>query len=150
MTPRAAIRRPLIVKFEPRDVEPGDLESGDLEPAPAFRHEPGVGRPRLRDRERDGPQKPRFQGLSGGVGHADHDADGRVRVREMEVRGLESEEGDRTIMVLSRPADLSGTAFLSVLQGEGRRSQWMYLPAARRRRHGAPVDCGVQLSLGSR
>ena len=48
-----------------------------------------------------------------------HDADGRVRVREMEVRGLESEDGDRTIMVLSRPADLSGTAFLSVLQGEG-------------------------------
>jgi hypothetical protein len=63
-----------------------------------------------------------------------HDADGRVRVREMSVRGLESEDGDRTIMVLSRPADLSGTAFLSVLQGEGRRAQWMYLPAARRSR----------------
>lgn len=63
-----------------------------------------------------------------------HDADGRVRVREMDVRGLESEEGDRTIMVLRRPADLSGTAFLSVLQGEGRRAQWIYLPAARRRR----------------
>ena len=63
-----------------------------------------------------------------------HDADGRVRVREMTVRGLESEDGDRTIMVLSRPADLSGTAFLSVLQGEGRRAQWIYLPAARRTR----------------
>ncbi len=63
-----------------------------------------------------------------------HDAKGRVRVREMDVRGLESEDGDRTIMVLSRPADLSGTAFLSVTQGEGRRAQWMYLPAARRRR----------------
>ena len=37
-------------------------------------------------------------------------------------------------MVLSRPVDLSGTAFLSVLQREGRRAQWMYLPAARRRR----------------
>ena len=61
-----------------------------------------------------------------------HDADGRARVREMTVRGLESEDGDRTIMVLSRPADLSGTAFLSVLQGEGRRGQWIYLPAARR------------------
>ncbi len=63
-----------------------------------------------------------------------HDAKGRVRVREMDVRGLESEDGDRTIMILSRPADLSGTAFLSVTQGEGRRAQWMYLPAARRRR----------------
>ena len=63
-----------------------------------------------------------------------HDADGRVRDREMTIRGLESEDGDRTIMVLSRPADLSGTAFLSVLRGEGRRAQWIYLPAARRTR----------------
>ena len=63
-----------------------------------------------------------------------YDADGSMRVREMSVRGLESEDGDRTIMVLSRPADLSGTAFLSVIQGEGRRAQWIYLPSARRTR----------------
>ncbi len=61
-----------------------------------------------------------------------HDPDGRERVRELTVRGLESPEGDRTVMVLRRPADLSGTAFLSILQGEGRRGQWIYLPAARR------------------
>ena len=61
-----------------------------------------------------------------------HDERGRTRVREMTVRGLESKTGDRTVIVLRRPADLAGTTFLSILQGQGRRAQWIYLPTARR------------------
>ncbi len=66
------------------------------------------------------------------LGMAIHDARGRTRVREMTVRGLESKTGDRTVIVLRRPADLAGTTFLSILQGQGRRAQWIYLPTARR------------------
>lgn len=60
------------------------------------------------------------------------DGEGSERVREMSVRGLEAEGGDRTLIVLARPADLAGTAFLSVLGDAGERSQWIYLPTARR------------------
>ena len=33
----------------------------------------------------------------------------RERIREMHVRGLESEDGNRTRMTLERPADMAGT-----------------------------------------
>ena len=56
----------------------------------------------------------------------------RERIREMHVQGLESEDGDRTRMTLERPPDLAGTEFLSALEGDGQRHQWIYLPAARR------------------
>lgn len=56
----------------------------------------------------------------------------RERIREMYVRGLESDSGNRTRMTLERPADMAGTEFLSALEGGGERHQWIYLPAARR------------------
>ena len=56
----------------------------------------------------------------------------RERIREMHVRGLESEDGNRTRMTLERPADMAGTEFLSALEDDGERHQWIYLPAARR------------------
>ncbi|GMR12184.1 MAG: outer membrane lipoprotein-sorting protein [Gemmatimonadota bacterium] len=61
-----------------------------------------------------------------------HDERGRTRVREMTVRSLESKTGDRTLIVLRRPADLAGTTFLSIPKDQGRRAQWIYLPTARR------------------
>lgn len=56
----------------------------------------------------------------------------RQTIREMHVRALESEDGDRTRMTLKRPADLAGTEFLSALDRDGGRNQWIYLPTARR------------------
>ena len=56
----------------------------------------------------------------------------RERIREMHVQGFESEDGNRTRMTLERPADLAGTEFLSALEDDGERHQWIYLPAARR------------------
>ncbi len=56
----------------------------------------------------------------------------RERLRKMRVRGLEAQDGDRTRIVLERPADLARTEFLSVLAADGSRSQWIYLPTARR------------------
>jgi outer membrane lipoprotein-sorting protein len=54
------------------------------------------------------------------------------RQRQMRVRGLESADGDRTRIVLERPADLAGTEFLSVAGADGQRAQWIYLRSARR------------------
>ncbi len=54
--------------------------------------------------------------------------------RAMTVRGLESDRGDHTLIVLKRPVDLAGTTFLSVLARSGSRAQWIYLPSSRRAR----------------
>lgn len=59
------------------------------------------------------------------------DGDGE-RLRQMRVQGLEGADGDRTRIVLERPADLAGTEFLSASGSDGSRSQWIYLPQARR------------------
>ncbi len=134
MTHRAVIRRPLIVKLSlvKLSLATSSLATLALLPSSVASQEVtdrGFEIVKEMDRRSHG-----FEDFQAELDMRIHDADGRVRVREMNVRGLESEEGNRTIMVLSRPADLSGTAFLSVLQGEGRRAQWIYLPAARRRR----------------
>ncbi len=134
MTHRAVIRRPLIVKLSlvKLSLATSSLATLALLPRSVTSQEVtdrGFEIVKEMDRRSHG-----FKDFQAKLDMRIHAADGRVRVREMDVRGLESEEGDRTIMVLSRPADLSGTAFLSVLQGEGRRAQWIYLPAARRRR----------------
>ena len=144
MTQRAAIRRPLIVKLSlvtsslvtsslvTSSLVTLSLVTLTLLPRSVMSQEVADrGFEIVKEMDRRGHG---FKDFQAELDMRIHDANGRVRVREMEVRGLESEEGDRTIMVLSRPADLSGTTFLSVLQGEGRRAQWMYLPAARRRR----------------
>jgi len=60
--------------------------------------------------------------------------EGRQRVRTMTVSSLESESGDRTLIILKTPVDLSGISFLSVLGAGGSRAQWIYLPSARRAR----------------
>ncbi len=129
MTHRTVIRRPLIVKLS---LATSSLATLALLPRSVTSQEvTGRGFEIVKEMDR---RSNGFKDFQAKLDMRIHDADGRVRVREMNVRGLESEDGDRTIMVLSRPADLSGTAFLSVLQGEGRRAQWIYLPAARRRR----------------
>ena len=63
-----------------------------------------------------------------------YDGGDRSRTREMVVRGLESDDGDRTMVVLERPADLAVTAFLTVQGRGGDRAQWIYLPSQRRAR----------------
>jgi Outer membrane lipoprotein-sorting protein len=60
--------------------------------------------------------------------------DDRERVRSMTIRGFESERSDHTLITLSRPADLAGTTFLSVVDRDGSRAQWIYLPSSRRTR----------------
>ncbi|HSG47652.1 MAG TPA: outer membrane lipoprotein-sorting protein [Longimicrobiales bacterium] len=57
---------------------------------------------------------------------------GEPRVRVLDLRLLEAPDADRTLMVLREPADLAGTAFLSIGSPEGERSQWIYLPSRRR------------------
>jgi outer membrane lipoprotein-sorting protein len=57
-----------------------------------------------------------------------------VRLRVLDVRLMESGDGDRTLLVLKEPRDLAGTAFLSIRRGDGGRAGWMYLPSRRRAR----------------
>lgn len=61
-------------------------------------------------------------------------ASGRDRLRVLRVLGLESQEGDHSLLVLQRPADLVGTSFLSLVRPDGTRAQWMYLPSSGRAR----------------
>ena len=54
--------------------------------------------------------------------------------RLLDVRLMEADGEDRTLLVLREPADLAGTAFLSIRAANGERSQWIYLPSRRRSR----------------
>jgi hypothetical protein len=62
-----------------------------------------------------------------------HD-DGDLRLRVLDVKLLEAEDGDRTLLVLKEPRDLTGTAFLSIRRPGGDRAGWMSLPSQRRPR----------------
>lgn len=62
-----------------------------------------------------------------------HD-DGDIRLRVLDVKLLEAEDGDRTLLVLKEPRDLAGTAFLSIRRPGGDRAGWMSLPSQRRAR----------------
>ncbi|HSH74742.1 MAG TPA: outer membrane lipoprotein-sorting protein [Longimicrobiales bacterium] len=61
------------------------------------------------------------------------DADGRERVREMRILGLEVPgDGAKTLAVFDLPRDLRGTSVLTVTHRDERSEQWLYLPAIRR------------------
>ena len=58
--------------------------------------------------------------------------DGKEKTREMRVMGLETADGDRTLVVFDLPRDLQGTALLTVSRVGESDDQWLYLPALKR------------------
>jgi outer membrane lipoprotein-sorting protein len=60
------------------------------------------------------------------------DAAGGKRVRELRVQTLEKPEGDWSMTVFDKPADVKGTALLSYTHGLQPDDQWIYLPALKR------------------
>ena len=58
---------------------------------------------------------------------------GETSEREIRVRSLEVEgDGDKSLTVFDRPADVKGTAFLSYTHAIKPDDQWLYLPALKR------------------
>ncbi len=51
-----------------------------------------------------------------------------IRIRNMEVDG----DGDKSISIFDKPADVKGTAFLSHTHATNPDDQWLYLPALKR------------------
>jgi len=51
-----------------------------------------------------------------------------IRFRNLEVKG----DGDKSLSIFDRPADVKGTAFLSFTHKVAQDDQWLYLPALRR------------------
>jgi hypothetical protein len=51
-----------------------------------------------------------------------------IRVRALEVQG----DGDKSLTIFDRPADVAGTAFLSYTHATRPDDQWLYLPALKR------------------
>ena len=69
------------------------------------------------------------------------DEAGSERSREMRIMGLEVPgDGDKTLVIFDRPADLRGTSILTVTHRGGGSQQWLYLPALRRTRRIASSD----------
>jgi len=60
------------------------------------------------------------------------DASGSKRVRELRVQTLEKPEGDWSMTVFDKPADVKGTALLTYTKGLQPDDQWIYLPALKR------------------
>jgi len=53
--------------------------------------------------------------------------------RDIRVKTLEQEnDGDKTLIIFDRPADVKGTVFLSFTHKTGPDDQWLYLPALKR------------------
>lgn len=59
-------------------------------------------------------------------------AGGQQRVREMEMKVLEMEGGDKSLMEFLSPADVKGTKFLNYEHADRDDDQWLYLPALKR------------------
>lgn len=59
-------------------------------------------------------------------------ASGQKRVREMEMKTLEGEDGDKTISTFLTPADVKGTKTLTHEHIDRDDDQWLYLPALKR------------------
>ncbi len=58
---------------------------------------------------------------------------GDTSEREIRVRSLEVEDdGDKSLTIFDRPADVKGTAFLSYTHAVEPDDQWLYLPALKR------------------
>ena len=70
-------------------------------------------------------------------------AEGQETIREMEIRTLERENtsvGDRSILRITAPRDVNGTAFLSHSKLVEPDDQWIFLPALRRVKRIASVN----------
>ncbi len=59
-------------------------------------------------------------------------AQGEKNIRKLEIRRLENDGGDRSLLTFLHPADLRGTKLLSYEVIGGDDKQWLYLPAIRR------------------
>ena len=58
---------------------------------------------------------------------------GEESTREMRSKALEVKgDGDKSLIVFDKPADVSGTALLSFSHKQGDDDQWLYLPALKR------------------
>jgi len=58
---------------------------------------------------------------------------GDESTRDIRVKTLEQEnDGDKSLTIFDRPADVTGTAFLSFTHRSGPDDQWIYLPALKR------------------
>lgn len=70
-------------------------------------------------------------------------AQGQETLRSMEIRTLEREDagvGDKSILLLSAPGDVKGTAFLSYAKLIEPDDQWIFLPALKRVKRIASVN----------
>lgn len=60
-------------------------------------------------------------------------AQGEESIRELRIKSLEiSDDGDKSLTVFDKPADVKGTAFLSFSHVTTPDDQWLYLPALKR------------------
>lgn len=60
------------------------------------------------------------------------DAYGETIERELEGKGMELANGDKSISIFLSPADVKGTKLLNWEQKQGSDNQWLYLPSLRR------------------
>ncbi len=61
-------------------------------------------------------------------------ANGQKRVRELTISSLDNENGRKTLIRFTSPADIQGTGFLAIEDGKGDTEQFLYLPALNRTR----------------
>ena len=61
------------------------------------------------------------------------EADGAEKSRELEIRRKGEEENQKVLVKLQGPADLKGTALLTVAKGKSS-DQWLYLPSSKQTR----------------
>ena len=61
-------------------------------------------------------------------------ANGQKRVRELTVSSSDRENGRKTLIRFTSPADIQGTGFLAIEDGKGDTEQFLYLPALKRTR----------------
>lgn len=59
-------------------------------------------------------------------------ASGQERVRDMKMKVLEQDGGDKSLMEFLSPSDVKGTKFLSYEHADKDDDQWLYLPALKR------------------
>jgi len=59
-------------------------------------------------------------------------AGGQQRVRDMKMKVLERDGGDKSLMEFLSPSDVKGTKFLSYEHADKDDDQWLYLPALKR------------------
>jgi len=59
-------------------------------------------------------------------------ASGQQRVRDMKMKVLERDGGDKSLMEFLSPSDVKGTKFLSYEHADKDDDQWLYLPALKR------------------